>query len=369
VNSICAAAPKNRAGVGEMCSADGDCIQGLICQNNKCDVTGQAMGQACKEDDDCGAGLSCQNGHCAPGMKADAGLPPGSCTENADCPSGQICQSGMCGSSGLPCDVQEVLVDKCQTCHGAPPIPTAPLSLVTFEDLKAADKTNPSISVAQACVNRMQDTMKPMPPGNAPTASAMEIGAFQDWIQAGMPMTTCNPSGPKPCMEANDCPGQMCINGFCTGGTPPDGGAPDGTATSCNDNGDCAGGVCVNGQCQPASSPDAGSPDAVATNPDAATACNDNTDCAPNGTCVAGQCVPNTPPDAGTPVDSGPPVDSGLTSGTGNVGDPCLGDSDCSTLLICSRRGSCEQGCVLRPTNCYNGYVCNTTTNHCEAPH
>jgi hypothetical protein len=380
VNGICAAPPMRRAAIGEMCGNDGDCQQGLICQNNKCDVTGASQGMACHEDDDCGTGLSCQNGHCAPGMKADAGMQAaGSCHENDDCPSGQICMNGQCGSSGLPCDVQALLVSKCQVCHGSPPIPAAPFSLVTYDDLTHADRTNPSISVAQACVNRMQDTARPMPPGAGPTVGPMDIAAFQTWIQDGLPRANCGGSdaGSNPedtgaaCNDNGDCGAEFsCVQGMCVSSAPSDSGSsPMDAAAGCNDNGDCGAGFsCVQGQCVPNAQPGAGS-----TSPDASASCNDNADCPSGSSCVQGQCVPSNPPDAGTPDAS--PVDarssdaSSADAGGGIVGDPCLLDSDCAQLLICSRRGTCTEGCVLRPANCFNGYVCNTTTNHCQAPH
>jgi Cys-rich repeat protein len=247
-------------GVGEACTADTDCLQGLVCDHGKCDVTGAPAGTACKENDDCQAGLLCIGGICDTPDGGGVG-----CNDNGDCMPGQVCVNGQCTD--------------------------------------ATDDMGVNVS------------------------------------------TSCN--------DNTDCPaGQVCTAGQCTAGNTP-----------CNVDADCAAGeTCQNGQCAPA--PSGGPVDMASPGP---MSCTVDADCPVGQTCQNGQCA-----SSGGPVDMAGPVsvDGGTctSGGPGQLGDPCLLDSDCACLLICSRNGYCRQGCVLRPANCYNGYICNTMTNRCQKP-
>src|SRR4051812_13533505 len=68
----------------------------------------------------------------------------------------------MTAASGLPCEIQAMLVTRCVTCHGAVPSGGAPMSLVTYADLMAPARSNPSMTVAQLSLARMQNTVAPM---------------------------------------------------------------------------------------------------------------------------------------------------------------------------------------------------------------
>src|SRR5262249_12884393 len=94
------------------------------------------------------------------------------------------------GNSTLFCDVQQLTKARCQTCHSSPPLTGVPMPLVTYADLSGPSKSNPSQTVAQLSLARMQN--KTMPPGSPATAA--EIATMQNWISAGMP-STCNPNG------------------------------------------------------------------------------------------------------------------------------------------------------------------------------
>ncbi len=64
------------------------------------------------------------------------------------------------------------------------------MPLTGYADLAAPSKSNPSMSVAQLSLARMQDSQTPMPPtGMLPAA---DIAAFSDWISAGMPQGDCS---------------------------------------------------------------------------------------------------------------------------------------------------------------------------------
>jgi hypothetical protein len=97
--------------------------------------------------------------------------------------------AGTGANTGLPCDVQQVLENRCIGCHlagGQPP------ELLAYDDLLKPSTTNPSQSVAQRCLARMQDTMKPMPPPPAVPPAASEIATFQAWVTAKTPRgSTC----------------------------------------------------------------------------------------------------------------------------------------------------------------------------------
>ena len=88
---------------------------------------------------------------------------------------------------GLPCDVSQVLADRCWSCHGATPAGGAPMSLSGYDQMTAASKGDPSKSNAELSVVRMQAMN--MPPGGGATAA--EIAVLQDWITAGSPKGTC----------------------------------------------------------------------------------------------------------------------------------------------------------------------------------
>jgi hypothetical protein len=98
---------------------------------------------------------------------------------------------GNAAASGLPCDLANFLMARCQTCHSNPPIAGAPMPLVTYGDLVAPAKSDPAKSAAAMALTRMQDTTRPMPPPPATRASASEIAQVSTWISSGQPRGTC----------------------------------------------------------------------------------------------------------------------------------------------------------------------------------
>lgn len=93
-------------------------------------------------------------------------------------------------TSGLPCDLATVLANKCTPCHGAVLAGGAPNALLARADLVVPSRTNPTISMAELSIQRMQETAKPMPPNGSITAE--EIAVFQAWVSAGMPEGVCD---------------------------------------------------------------------------------------------------------------------------------------------------------------------------------
>jgi hypothetical protein len=98
-------------------------------------------------------------------------------------------------ATGLPCDVQAVLSAACTSCHSSPPLAGVPMPTVTYADMTAPSKSNPSVTVAQLSVTRMQSTTMPMPPAPATRATSAQIATIQNWITGGYARGTCGSSG------------------------------------------------------------------------------------------------------------------------------------------------------------------------------
>lgn len=94
--------------------------------------------------------------------------------------------------SDLPCDVVDVLA-ACTSCHAGAD-PSGSVGLVTRADLAASSPADPSVTVADRAVARMQDAARPMPPTGLPGAA--DVAVLEAWIQSGMPAGDCE--GPAP---------------------------------------------------------------------------------------------------------------------------------------------------------------------------
>jgi hypothetical protein len=91
-------------------------------------------------------------------------------------------------SSGtIPCDVNSVLTRICQQCHSNPPRFGALMPLVTYADLVAPAKTDPTKHVYEMIEKRIHDDGNPMPPAPNPRLSAADTATFDAWIAAGAP--------------------------------------------------------------------------------------------------------------------------------------------------------------------------------------
>ena len=122
---------------------------------------------------------------------------------------------------GLPCAIADLLATRCQGCHSAHP--SAPMPLVTYGDLDAPSKSEPSRKVRDLALERMGSPSAPMPP-SAPLG-ADDVAVFAAWLKAGAARATCgtdtgdrgarDASGPE-CALASDCPGALiCRAGVC----------------------------------------------------------------------------------------------------------------------------------------------------------
>lgn len=93
-----------------------------------------------------------------------------------------------CGepSTPLPCEVDQVLEDKCRICHGAEVEFGAPMSLVDWEDTQAGAPTTDQ-RVWEEVRDRVRDTGDPMPPRGLPALTADERAILEAWFAAGAP--------------------------------------------------------------------------------------------------------------------------------------------------------------------------------------
>jgi mono/diheme cytochrome c family protein len=98
-------------------------------------------------------------------------------------------------ANGLPCNIQSIVVNSCASCHGSSPSGGAPRSLITYANLTMSDPANSSMTEAQVALQRMQNTVAPMPPAPAAPVSSTDITAFQNWINSGYPKGTCGATG------------------------------------------------------------------------------------------------------------------------------------------------------------------------------
>ena len=95
---------------------------------------------------------------------------------------------------GLPCDISHLLNTRCNGCHGDPLKNSAPIPLLSLENLLATSAVDPTVSVAKRSVTRMRDMALSMPPAHYPQPSDAEKATFEAWVNAGTPATSCGAS-------------------------------------------------------------------------------------------------------------------------------------------------------------------------------
>lgn len=133
----------------------------------------------------------------APGGSSPSTLPDGG---TATSPDGSTTPTKA--PSNLPCDVDAILAQNCQSCHSSPPQYGAPMSLMTWDDLQAAPPSGSYPHVYQAVAARVADDAKPMPPSPNARLSAADQKTLTDYATANAPKTTCatttSPDGGDP---------------------------------------------------------------------------------------------------------------------------------------------------------------------------
>jgi hypothetical protein len=101
-------------------------------------------------------------------------------------------------STPLPCEVDAVFAAHCRECHAAVPQYGAPMPLMTWEDLHAPAKSDPSKLVYQLVETRIHDDQAPMPQPPNPRLDDATSAVLDTWIAAGAPAKT----GTDACSDA-----------------------------------------------------------------------------------------------------------------------------------------------------------------------
>ena len=175
------------------------CLTVVILSVTGCDQVSRALnGQSVKSSGAAQNGGQSGTGGFVPGGAAGAIANGGAAGSGA---AGQGGTSGAAGSpssgdagvsAGLPCEIQNLVVTYCSSCHGSSLAGGSPRSLATYANLTMTDPSNPSLTEAQMSLQRMQNTAAPMPPSPAAPVPATAVAAFQTWITSGYPKGTCS---------------------------------------------------------------------------------------------------------------------------------------------------------------------------------
>jgi hypothetical protein len=95
--------------------------------------------------------------------------------------------------SDLPCDVDQVLADKCRRCHGTPGRNGAPLIFYKWSELHAEYLGEPVYKrLGRAVQTGFMPNRIPANPPVEPLSSA-EKQTLLDWVAAGAPRGSCAP--------------------------------------------------------------------------------------------------------------------------------------------------------------------------------
>ena len=92
---------------------------------------------------------------------------------------------GEPSGAGIPCDIQQILVDNCGECHGDPPLYGAPMALEDHVDFQIPAPSDVSRSVWEEAIDRIGDPVSPMPPFGEMESDDRE--ALLAWLEAGAP--------------------------------------------------------------------------------------------------------------------------------------------------------------------------------------
>lgn len=152
------------------------------------------------------------------GGEASSSTPPDQSDPSSTSSSGGAAGTGQ--ATGLPCDVQAVIENRCIACHDG----KIQIALLNYDNLIAPSKSHPDKTLAQVSVDRMK--AKEMPPAPAAPPEVDEIASFEAWVTAG------TPKNPAAC---TDPPPDGGTTGTGDGGTIADGGGVavgDGGCTS-----------------------------------------------------------------------------------------------------------------------------------------
>jgi hypothetical protein len=145
---------------------------------------------------------------------------------NGGMDAGPLGNAGTGAITGLPCDVQATIENRCIACHDGKM--TGVPALLNYNDLMQKAANDPSKTLAQEGLIRMQAKgTQTMPPPPAIGPDATEIASWQAWVTAGTPENTMSCTDPPPDGGTTTKP-----DGGDAGTTILDGGADGGSCTS-----------------------------------------------------------------------------------------------------------------------------------------
>lgn len=150
------------------------------------------------EDQDGNGAVPDSDGSDPDGSTTGADDPTGSDDPTDDETSGGSGEPDPVGDD-LPCEIQDILVAHCRTCHGANPAGGAPNTILSLDDLLQESVSSPGATVAEASLDRFTGAGPVMPPAPATGLSMAEIEAWSAWVSEGMPAGSCGePIPPDP---------------------------------------------------------------------------------------------------------------------------------------------------------------------------
>jgi hypothetical protein len=120
----------------------------------------------------------------------DIPAPRGKSNPAADAPVGTIVPTSegekVVTATGLPCDVDAVLRERCHICHSSPTKYGASAPLVTWDDLqKPGPGGSANKKVWELVKERIHDDARPMPQSPQPRLDAKELGVLDAWFASG----------------------------------------------------------------------------------------------------------------------------------------------------------------------------------------
>ena len=190
------------------------------------------------------AAVACNSTDSAVNADADGGGDGGSSTDddsstggntgsdagtNTHTDAGPLGQAGTGQATGLNCDVQATIENRCIACHDGTMKAAGAPAMLNYNDLMVKSTSDPTKTLAQEAVVRMETSgTKQMPPPPASKCDPSEISDWAQWLEAGAPENpmSCTPPAPE------------------GGTTTMEGGTDGGTTTV--DGGD--GGACTTGK-------------------------------------------------------------------------------------------------------------------------
>src|SRR4051812_12427663 len=90
-------------------------------------------------------------------------------------------------SQQLPCEVERLVVSRCQGCHGDPTMFGAPMSLKTVNDFHAPAPSDEAKQVYELVSDHLHGTKSVMPPLPNVALSKTELAVLDDWLESAAP--------------------------------------------------------------------------------------------------------------------------------------------------------------------------------------